>query len=85
MKDRLIVCLDVLRILREAPDRGLYDIGKMIRDVPGLTVLSGDPNLSLRIEIDPRHADALRRSVQGICLIGKDPCHDSDRFDRRVG
>jgi hypothetical protein len=72
MKDKLIVCLNASKMLESSRGKKRFDIGQMVRSVPSLTILSGDPNLALSVEIDHQYAADLRQSVQGVCTVGPD-------------
>jgi hypothetical protein len=66
---QLLVSLNKVRMLEAARTGAQYDIGAMIVSVPSATIISGDPTVAVQVEVDPRHADALRRSVQEFCLV----------------
>jgi formate-dependent phosphoribosylglycinamide formyltransferase (GAR transformylase) len=70
MKDKLVVCLNAARMIESAQGSAQYDIRAMVKSVPSLTILSGDPSLAVRVEVDQQYTNYLRSAVQDFCTVG---------------
>ncbi|MET4312775.1 MULTISPECIES: hypothetical protein [Bradyrhizobium] len=71
MKEKLVVCLSSDLMVANA--RGAHhDIGEMVKSIPSLTIVSGDPSIAVSVEIDDRYTERLRTAVNGLCTVGPD-------------
>ncbi|MCK1412373.1 MULTISPECIES: hypothetical protein [unclassified Bradyrhizobium] len=69
MKEKLIVCLS--SDLMVANSQGArHNIHEMVRSIPSIKILSGDPSISISLEIDNRYTDRLRDTLDGRCTVG---------------
>lgn len=47
-----------------------FNIEELIHDVPTATIVSGNPTVSVRVEVAKEYADRLCRAVEDTCTVG---------------
>jgi hypothetical protein len=67
---QLVLTLNKAKMLEAARGDASYNIGTMIESIPSVTIVSGDPTVAVRVEVDTRYAEILRQAVRDHCTVG---------------
>jgi hypothetical protein len=71
MKEKLVVCLTSDLMVANASG-ARHNISEMVESIPSVRILSGDPSISVNVEVDDRYANRLRNELDGRCTVGPD-------------
>jgi hypothetical protein len=67
---QLVVSMNKAKMLEGARGGSKNNIAELIKHVPSVTILSGDPAFAVRVEVEERHVAMLRSSVADLCTVG---------------
>jgi hypothetical protein len=81
-KVQFVVTLNKAKMLEAARSGSRPDLRSLIESVPSATVVSGNPAVSVEVEVAPEHVDELRDTVRSMCTIG--PYIELDLYGRRT-
>ncbi|MGB9368203.1 MAG: hypothetical protein WCE79_19545 [Xanthobacteraceae bacterium] len=68
MKDFQIT-VDFRKARRRGDASAGIDIAWLVRAVPGVDILAGDPSVSVQVRVDERQQARLRSAVEGFCVV----------------
>jgi len=65
----LLITLNLDQMRRRAARKRTVDIGRLISRIPTINVISGNPKMSLCVQVDEKHEGELRSAVESKCTV----------------
>ncbi len=69
----LLVTVAAAKLIEGLKSGSKYDIRTLLRKVPGARIVSGNPEIAVRVAVDVSQVDEVRAAVGHICVVDRCP------------